>query len=106
MWERMASSTRVWCQRSQPIGLHCSLGRFTRSASESPWRAGCTKVFVLKVRVFATTVCTSILILPPCHGCLDVLRLTSPLARARDTVYVVLGSKDSACPAPSQLPGR
>src|SRR5262249_54776262 len=32
MCESMTSSTRVWCQRSQPMGLHCSLGRFTRSA--------------------------------------------------------------------------
>src|SRR5215510_12076152 len=69
----MTSSTRVWCQSNQPMGLHASLGRFRRSASESPWSAGCTKVFILKVSVCATTVCTSILILlSPCNCCLEL----------------------------------
>src|SRR5262245_28647213 len=73
MWERMKSSTRVWCQSIQPMGLHASLGRFRRSASESPRSAGCTKVFVLKVSTFATTVCTSILmLLSPCSCYLEL----------------------------------
>src|SRR5262249_34962596 len=73
MWERMKSSTRVWCQSNQPMGLHASLGRFRRSASESPWSAGRTKVCVLKVSTFATTVCTSILmLLSPCSCYLEL----------------------------------
>src|SRR5215831_14416024 len=73
IWERMKSSTRVWCQSNQPMGLHASLGRFRRSASESPWSAGRTKVCVLKVTTFATTVCTSILmLLSPCSCYLEL----------------------------------
>src|SRR5262244_66929 len=50
------------------MGLQASLGRFRRSASESPSSAGRTNVFVLKVSTCATTVGTSILILlSPCH---------------------------------------
>src|SRR5215467_839377 len=60
--DRMASSTRVWCQSNQPMGLHWSLGLFKRSASESPCRAGFTKVFVFAVRALATTVCKSMLL--------------------------------------------
>src|SRR4030095_275794 len=68
------SSTRVACHSVQPMGLHGSVGRLARSASESPLRAPLMKLFRSIFSAWLTTAVASIWFLLLAGNASDNLR--------------------------------